>query len=278
MIFLISRPAASRPSSSEAENRLCLRDAAGNAVRDLSGNPVLECMCGNVLCGRFNPALPFFTAKGSFWTNGTSELLAGTSEANHQARTRNRCNGEGYESVALIALRHGDETKAQLQVNDRAKGRFTLETDRLSGARRRSDRHGPGTTPEPGGPAGQRGAFSLLVQNMRNGFAYCRMLFDDKAPHDFVYLAVNDAFGSLTGLKDVVGKKASEVIPGLQQSDPGLLEIYGRVALTGAPESFETYVQALGMWFAISVYSPSLEHFVAVFDVITERKRRKRRC
>ena len=26
------------------------------------------------------------------------------------------------------------------------------------------------------------------------------------------------------------------------------------------------------MWFAISVYSPGKEHFVAVFDVITERK------
>jgi hypothetical protein len=31
-------------------------------MRDLDGNPVLECMCGNVLCGRFDPALPFFTA------------------------------------------------------------------------------------------------------------------------------------------------------------------------------------------------------------------------
>ena len=62
-------------------------------------------MCGNVLCERFDPALPFFTAKGSFWTNGTSELLATTSEADRQARTRTRTrsNGEGYESVALTA-------------------------------------------------------------------------------------------------------------------------------------------------------------------------------
>ena len=45
----------------EAENHLCLRDADGKAVRDPCGNPVLECMCGNVLCGRFDPALPFFT-------------------------------------------------------------------------------------------------------------------------------------------------------------------------------------------------------------------------
>ena len=84
---------------------------------------------------------------------------------------------------------------------------------------------------------------------------------------------MNDAFESLTGLKNVVGRKVSEVIPGLRESDPGLFEIYGRVARTGIPESFERYVHALGMWFTVSVYSPGKEHFVAVFDVITERKR-----
>ncbi len=46
------------------------------------------------------------------------------------------------------------------------------------------------------------------------------------------------------------------------------------MARTGAPERFETYVEALDMWFSISVYSPQRdrEHFIAVFDVITERK------
>jgi light-regulated signal transduction histidine kinase (bacteriophytochrome) len=33
------------------------------------------------------------------------------------------------------------------------------------------------------------------------------------------------------------------------------------------------FVEALQQWFSISVYSPRAEHFVAVFDVITERKR-----
>lgn len=51
-----------------------------------------------------------------------------------------------------------------------------------------------------------------------------------------------------------------------------MFEIYGRVALTGRPEQFETYVEPLGMWFLISVYRPQTGHFVAVFDAITERK------
>jgi PAS domain S-box-containing protein len=99
------------------------------------------------------------------------------------------------------------------------------------------------------------------------------MLYDNGSPRDFVYIAVNDAFERLTGLKNVVGKKVSEVIPGIQESNRELFEIYGRVASTGRPERFETYVAPLGTWFSIAVYSPGKEHFIAVFDNITERKR-----
>ena len=109
------------------ENRLCARDDAGQTIRDAAGNPLLDCMCGNVICGRFDPSQPFFTARGSFWTNCTTELLASTTEADRQARTRNRCNGEGYESVALIALTAGEDCFGLLQLNDRRKGCFTAE-------------------------------------------------------------------------------------------------------------------------------------------------------
>ena len=108
-----------------AENYLCARDRDGNIVRDKDFNPVLACMCGNVLCKRFDPALPFFTEHGSFWSNCTTELLATTTEKERQSRTRNRCNGEGYESVALIPLRFGNEIFGLLQMNDRRKNCFT---------------------------------------------------------------------------------------------------------------------------------------------------------
>lgn len=114
--------------------------------------------------------------------------------------------------------------------------------------------------------------YRSLFENMQNGFAYCRMHFENNEPADFTYLAVNKAFETQTGLRDVVGRKVSEVIPGIRQSDPVLFEIYGRVARTGKPESFETFVSALNDWFLISVYCPQPEHFVAVFDVVTERK------
>jgi PAS domain S-box-containing protein len=117
------------------------------------------------------------------------------------------------------------------------------------------------------------GRYRSLFENMLDGYAYCRMIYEDKRPTDFVYLDVNTAFEELTGLKNVVGKKVSEVIPGVRESNPELFEIYGRVASAGQPEKFETYLESLGIWFDIAVYSPAREYFVAVFDNITVRKR-----
>ena len=106
------------------ESSLCTRNGNFEIVRDSSGNPVLACMCGNIICGRFDASKPFFTVYGSFWTNSTTQLLASTTEADRQARTCNRCNGEGYESVSLISLHVGQERLGLIQLNDRRKGMF----------------------------------------------------------------------------------------------------------------------------------------------------------
>jgi len=113
------------PSFIQAESHLCAYDRDGKILRDDTGNPILKCMCGNILRGRFDPAKPFFTTHGSFWSNNTSALLANTTETDRQALTRNRCNGEGYESVALIPLRTSQQVFGLLQFNDRRPDRFS---------------------------------------------------------------------------------------------------------------------------------------------------------
>jgi diguanylate cyclase (GGDEF)-like protein/PAS domain S-box-containing protein len=121
--------------------------------------------------------------------------------------------------------------------------------------------------------AESEGRYRSLFENMLEGFAYCKMLFDGRGrPIDFVYLDVNGAFEKLTGLANVVGKRFTEVVSGAQDSQPELFERYGRVALTGMPERFEIEIKALGMWFSISAYGAGKECFVATFDNITERK------
>ncbi len=111
----------------EAENPLCVRDAAGRIQKDSRGDPVLECLCGDVLRGRTDAAQPFFTKAGSFWSNCTSDFLDSTMDAERQANRKNWCISGGYESVALIPLRAGEETIGLFQLNDHRRDRFTLE-------------------------------------------------------------------------------------------------------------------------------------------------------
>jgi hypothetical protein len=108
------------------EGPLCARDSAGLVLRHPDGTPQLACMCGAVITGRTDPSLPIFTQGGSFWTNGTTELIRSSGSGGIAAmRTRNYCNSAGYESVALIPLRTGGETLGLLQFNSRRPGRFT---------------------------------------------------------------------------------------------------------------------------------------------------------
>ena len=117
--------------------------------------------------------------------------------------------------------------------------------------------------------------YRSLFENMLDGFAFCRMIFDEKGnPVDFEYLEINNAFERLTGLKReaVVGKRVSEAIPGTEKANPELFEIYGRVALTCKQEKFQIFFKPLSKWFSIAAYCPQKGYFAAVFEDITERK------
>ena len=112
-----------------------------------------------------------------------------------------------------------------------------------------------------------------LFETMREGYAYCRMLFDAEGrPRDWVYLAVNPAFERLTGLSDVVGKRMMEVLPRRRVEYPELFEIYGRVVGSGRSEEFETDFKPLGIRLRISAFRPEPGHFVSVFEDVTERR------
>ena len=116
----------------------------------------------------------------------------------------------------------------------------------------------------------------FLFANMLEGFAYCKMIYDEKKrPVDFEYLEINDAFEKLTGLKreDVVGKRVTEAIPGIRKAHPELIDIYGEVASTGKKDQIELHFKPLDIWLSISVYSPKKSYFVAVFENITGRKK-----
>ena len=113
--------------------------------------------------------------------------------------------------------------------------------------------------------------YRRLFDGMLNGLAHCRMIFDGDEPVDWEYLSVNPAFKTLTGLGSAAGRRASELIPGLHEGNPELLEIYGRVATSGGTAHFETHVVALDIWLSVHAYRPAEGEFVAVFENVTGR-------
>ena len=118
--------------------------------------------------------------------------------------------------------------------------------------------------------------YHSLFSNMMDGFAFCKMIFDEKnTPIDFVYLEINSAFERITGLKRelVVGKKVTKAIPGIKKANPELFEIYGRVALSCQDEKFEIFFKPLNLWLSVSVYCPKKGYFAAIFEDISVRKK-----
>jgi signal transduction histidine kinase len=81
-----------------------------------------QCMCIDVIKGRTDPGVSFFTPTGSFFTNNSSQLLA-TVPAKRLGTTRNVCNAYGYESVALIPIRAARRIIGLIHVADRQTNR-----------------------------------------------------------------------------------------------------------------------------------------------------------
>lgn len=115
--------------------------------------------------------------------------------------------------------------------------------------------------------------YRSLFDTMLDGLAYCHMVYDRKRqPVDFTFLQVNKNYEALTGMKRVVGKKVTELLPDIKESSPEMLAAYARVSRTGRPERLEIYIKTLSRWFAISVYSPRKDYFIAIFQNITDQK------
>jgi PAS domain S-box-containing protein len=123
--------------------------------------------------------------------------------------------------------------------------------------------------------SGGQQELETLFSKMLNGFSYQRIVTDKTGkPVDYLFLGINEAFEKMTGLKrkNVIGKKVTEVLPGIDKDPANWIGVYGRVALTGQPIAFENYAEPLRKWYSVSSYSPRRGYFVAIFEDITDRK------
>ncbi len=115
--------------------------------------------------------------------------------------------------------------------------------------------------------------YKRLFEEMLDGFAVHEIVCDDYGkPIDYRFLAVNPAFEVMVGLKkeQVIGKTVLEVMP---ETEPYWIELYGQVALSGKPISFENFSKEVGRYFQVTAYSPQHNQFACIFADITERNK-----
>ncbi|WP_242343396.1 PAS domain-containing protein [Anaeromyxobacter terrae] len=118
-----------------------------------------------------------------------------------------------------------------------------------------------------------------LFDHMTNGFTLCRVIFEGDRPVDYVHEEANLAFEAQTGLRRdaVLGRRISEVLPGLREDPAGWIELLGNVARTGEPVHYERHLAELGRWFEATAYRPKPGYFAVLFLDVTERKRTEER-
>ncbi|MFH2055980.1 MAG: PAS domain S-box protein [bacterium] len=117
--------------------------------------------------------------------------------------------------------------------------------------------------------------YRTLFENMMNSFALHEIVLDDAGtPIDYIFLEVNSAFERMTGLKrdDIVGKRVTEVIPGIEKDPANWIGRYGEVAVTGEAETFEQHSAALARSYSVLAFCPTKGRFATVFDDITDRR------
>ena len=115
-----------------------------------------------------------------------------------------------------------------------------------------------------------------LFNSIGEGFCIIEVIFNgEQKPVDFRYIDINPVFEQQTGLENPVGKTIRELVPDIETF---LLDIYGQVALTGAPAHFENFLESLGRWFDVKasrIGLPEERQVAVVFNDITARKQRE---
>ncbi len=114
--------------------------------------------------------------------------------------------------------------------------------------------------------------FRMLFDNMEQGFALHRMIFDDNnKPVDYEYINANKAFGVLTGLNpaELKGKTVKELLP---DTEKVWIDNFGAVARTGKAMHFENYAQELKKYYDVIAYCPKPGYFAVIFTDVTKIK------
>jgi diguanylate cyclase (GGDEF)-like protein/PAS domain S-box-containing protein len=114
--------------------------------------------------------------------------------------------------------------------------------------------------------------FRTLFSEMRSGFAVHDIICDDAGkPVDYRFVAVNKAFEEMTGLQAtaLIGNRVLEALPATEHI---WIERYGRVALSGESDAFESHSAALNKTFDVRAFRTRAGQFGVMTLDITARR------
>lgn len=117
--------------------------------------------------------------------------------------------------------------------------------------------------------------YRKLFLGLNDAYALHRLVLDvDGEPIDAIFLDVNEPFERMFGVRavDIVGRRATRALPRGAGMQAEWMARFNEVALTGKPQRFESFNDALGLWLSVSAYSPEPMQFVSIFHDITSRK------
>jgi len=115
--------------------------------------------------------------------------------------------------------------------------------------------------------------YSSLFNNFLDSVAVHQIVLDETGkPVNYIFIQANGTFEKQTGLRiaDIIGKRVTEVIPGIEKTP--LIDIYGKVVLTGEPVIFEQFFEPLQRYFHINAFQVGEGRFCTVFQDITDRR------
>lgn len=115
--------------------------------------------------------------------------------------------------------------------------------------------------------------YKMLFDAIDEGFCIIEVQFDAEGrPADYLFIEGNDAFVGKSGLVDPIGKTMRTLQPDIEDL---WITTYGRIAMSGVPERFESESPAMHRWFDVFAFPigdrPPYQVGV-LFDDIGERK------
>lgn len=104
-----------------------INDVKGRNIPDIKKNSHMDQISKDIFLGQFDPDLPFFTKKGSFWTGDAPNTIVQLTKKEKNAHSQKVPLNGNYKSMLIIPISVENENIGILQLNSTAFNFFSEE-------------------------------------------------------------------------------------------------------------------------------------------------------